>query len=106
MSTTYDSGYTGYCSSNNINASNPAQPLSPQHAEAAKVVLQSQRIGAAPTATMKNLDRCTNEFRGFLAQARDQAGKSLFTCESFDFDIEEADFEDRKAAPPTKRRRA
>ena len=105
MSTPYGSGYTGYCSSNNINASNPAQPLSPQHAEAAKVVLQSQRIGAAPTATMKNLDRCTKEFRGFLAQARDQVGKSLL-CESFDLDVEEADFEDRKAAPPTKRRRA
>ena len=105
MSTPYGSGYTGYCSSNNINASNPAQPLSPQHAEAAKVELQSQRIGAAPTATVKNLDQCTNEFRGFLAQARDQVGKSLL-CESFDLDVEEADFEDRKAAPPTKRRRA
>lgn len=108
MSTAYDSSYTGNCSRrNNINASSQAQPQpsSPQHVEAAKAELQSQSIGVAPTATMKDVDQNTNEFRGFLAQARDQFGESLFTCESFNFDVEEADFEDRRTAPLTKRRR-
>ena len=105
MSTAYDVNLTGSynCSSNNINASNQAQPRPPQHVDATKVEPQSQ--GAAPTASMESSDQNTNEFLGFLSQARNQFGESLCTRESFNFDAEEADFEDRKAAPLTKRRR-